>query len=148
MKDLQTLLAEATKLNQEIGRILKASTFSDYNDLSELDIDTRDGEQIFLRDQLYHIMDKLADVQSCIEYLNLPIGTITRLHRNDYGQYETTEGDCLHCGYPLEALISDEYHAVPYWARTRIEHNGTDYYLVKHKDTPLDGLTVRMRTRD
>ena len=67
MKDLQTLLAEATKLNREIGRILKASTFSDYSDLSELDIDTRDGEQIFLRDQLYHIMDKLADVQSCID---------------------------------------------------------------------------------
>ena len=64
MKDLQTLLAEATKLNREIERILKASTFSDYSDLSELDIDTRDGEQIFLRDQLYHIMDKLGGVKN------------------------------------------------------------------------------------
>lgn len=148
MTTLQTIFEEATKLNREIERILKSSTYIDYGDLSGLDIDTSDGEQIFLRDQMYHIMDKLADVQSQIEYLNLPIGKITRLHRNGYGQYETSEGDCLHCGFPLEALISDEYRRVPYWARTRIEHNGTDYYLVGHKNTSLDGLTVRMRTRN
>ena len=56
--------------------------------------------------------------------------------------------DCLHCGSPLEALIADECRDVPYWARTRLEHDGTDYYLVGHSKTSLDGLTVRMRTRD
>lgn len=148
MVNLQTLLTEATKLNREIERILKASTYSAYGDLSELDIDTNDGEQIFLRDELNCIMQKLSDAQRGIEYLNLPIGKVSRLHRNGYGQYETEDGDCLHCGYPLEALISDEYRNVPYWSSTRVEHNGADYYLVGHKHTPLDGLTVRMRTRN
>lgn len=148
MATLQTIFEEVTKLNREIERILKASTYIDYGDLSGLDIDTNDGEQIFLRDQMYHIMDKLADAQSQIEYLNLPVGKTTRLHRNACGQYETAEGDCLHCGSPLEALIADEYRDVPYWSRTRLEHDGTDYYLVGHSKTSLDGLTVRMRTRD
>lgn len=148
MANLQTLLTEATKLSREIERILKASTYSAYGDLSELDIDASDGEQIFLRDELNFIMDRLADAQSRIKYLNLPLGKTTRLHRNACGQYETAEGDCLHCGSPLEALIADEYRDAPYWSRTRLEHDGTDYYLVGHSKTSLDGLTVRMRTRD
>ena len=144
---MQTLLAEATELNYEISRLLKASTFSDYGDLSELDIDTQDGEQIFFRNELNRIMQKLSDAQRGIEYLNLPVGKASRLRRNGYGQYETEDGDCLHCGYPLEALISDGFRNVPYWASTRVEHDGKRYYLVGHKHTSLDGLTVRMRGR-
>lgn len=147
MTNLQTLLTEAAKLNHEISRLLKVSTYSDYGDLSELDIDAHNGEQIFLRDELTYIMQKLSGAQREIEYLNLPIGKVSRLHRNGYGQYETEDGDCLHCGYPLEALISDGYHNVPYWSSTRIEHDGKGYYLVGHKHTPLDGLTIRMRER-
>ena len=147
MTNLQTLLTEAAKLNHEISRLLKVSTYSDYGDLSELDIDAHNGEQIFLRDELTYIMQKLSDAQREIEYLNLPIGKVSRLHRNGYGQYEPEDGDCLHCGYPLEALISDGYHTVPYWSSTRVEHDGKGYYLVGHNHTLLDGLTIRMRER-
>ena len=85
MTNLQTLLTEAAKLNHEISRLLKVSTYSDYGDLSELDIDAHNGEQIFLRDELTYIMQKLSDAQREIEYLNLPIGKVSRLHRNGYG---------------------------------------------------------------
>ena len=61
MTNLQTLLTEAAKLNHEISRLLKVSTYSDYGDLSELDIDAHNGEQIFLRDELTYIMQKLSD---------------------------------------------------------------------------------------
>ena len=101
MATLQTVLAEATKLNREIERILKASTYSAYRDLSGLDIDTTDSEQLFLQNELCYIMDRLADAQAHIEYLNLPVSQTTSLHRNGNGQYEIAEGYCLHCGYPL-----------------------------------------------
>lgn len=147
MVSLQTLLAEATKLNREIGRILKSSTYSDYGDLSELDIDTKDGEQIFLRDELDGIMDKLADAQAKIEYLNRPIEEVSRLHKNRSGQYETAGGHCFHSGSQIEVLISDEYRDAPYWTKTRVEHDGTDYYLVGNKAVKMDKLTVRVRKR-
>ncbi len=41
--------------------------------------------------------------------------------------------------------MTDEYHDVPYWGRTVIEHNGEDYYLVGYKGLSMKGLTVRVR---
>ncbi len=61
MADLQMVLAEAVKLNQSISKFLKFSTYTDYDDLSGLDIDLKDGEQLFLRDELRDITDRLAD---------------------------------------------------------------------------------------
>ena len=46
MADLQAALAEAVKLNQHISQFLKFSTYPEYNDLSGLDIDFHDGEQV------------------------------------------------------------------------------------------------------
>ncbi|MDE6588781.1 MAG: DUF5348 domain-containing protein, partial [Oscillospiraceae bacterium] len=40
-----------------------------------------------------------------------------------------------------------DYHDAPYWTITSVEHNGKDYYLVGHKDTPMKGLRVRVRNR-
>ncbi len=39
MVDLQMVLSEAVKLNQSISQFLKFSTYTDYGDLSGLDID-------------------------------------------------------------------------------------------------------------
>lgn len=43
--------------------------------------------------------------------------------------------------------MTDEYHDVPYWTRTTVEHNGVDYYLVGYKGLPMKGLTVRIRAK-
>ena len=51
MADLQAALAEAVKLNQHITQFLKFSTYPEYNDLSGLDIDFHDGEQILIWDE-------------------------------------------------------------------------------------------------
>ena len=48
MADLQAALAEAVKLNQHITQFLKFSTYPEYNDLSGLDIDFHDGEQVLI----------------------------------------------------------------------------------------------------
>ena len=63
MADLQTVLAEAVRLNRDISRFLKVSTYPEYDDLSGLDIDFSDGEQLLLLDELWRVAGKLADVQ-------------------------------------------------------------------------------------
>ena len=145
MADLQTVLAEAVRLNRDISRFLKVSTYPDYDDLSGLDIDFSDGEQLLLLDELWRVADKLADVQECIAYLSRPVTETSRLRKGTAGKYRTAKGHFYDCSSSIEALVTDEYHAVPYWTRTTVEHNGEDYYLVGYKDLPMNGLRVRVR---
>ncbi len=145
MADLQMVLAEAVKLNQSISKFLKSSTYTDYDDLSGLDIDLADGEQLFLWDELRVITDRLADVQNYIEYLSRPIVEVSHLRKGISGKYRTAKGHYYDCRSRIEALVSDEYHDVPYWTRTTVEHNGKDYYLVGYLNIPMDGLRVRVR---
>jgi len=145
MADLNMVLSEAQKLNGSIGSLLKLSTYDDYDDLSGLDIDYEDGQQLFLQSELWKIMEKLSDVMGRIAYLSRPVKEISRLHKNRSGRYETEKGHYYTSGSDIEALVKDDYQEVPYWVRTRVEHDGKDYYLVGYKDVRLDGLTVRVR---
>ena len=146
MADLPAALAEAVKLKQHITQFLKFSTYTDYTDLSGLAIDFADGEQLLLLDELRRITDQLADVQESISYLTRPIAEVSRLRKGTAGKYQTAQGHFYDCRSSIEALVMDEYHDVPYWTRTTVEHNGEDYYLVGYKDLPMDGLTVRIRS--
>ena len=138
MADLQMALSEAVKLNRSITQFLKFSTYTDYDDLSGLDIDFADGEQLLLLDELRRITDQLADVQEYISYLTRPVTEVSRLRKGTAGKYRTAKGHFYDCRSSIEALVTDEYHEVPYWTRTVVEHNGEDYYLVGHK-----GLSMR-----
>ncbi len=146
MADLQMVFAEAVKLNRSIEQFLKLSTYSKYGDLSGLEIDLHDGEQIFLRDELRIIVDHLDDVRDCIAYLSRPIVEVSRLRKGTAGKYRTAKGHFYDCRSRIEALVSDEYHEVPYWTRTVVEHDGEDYYMVGYKGVPLNGLCVRVRS--
>ena len=147
MADLNMALAEAVKLNQHITQFLKFSTYPQYSDLSGLDIDFDDGEQILIWDELRRITDRLADIQDYISYLTRPVIEESRLNKGTSGKYRTAKGHYYDCTSVIEALVSDEYRDVPYRTITTVEHNGTDYYLVGHKDTPMKGLRVRVRTQ-
>ncbi len=146
MTDLQMVLAEAVKLNRSIEQFLRLSTYTKYGDLSGLEIDLHDGEQIFLRDELRIIVDHLDDVRDCIAYLSRPIVEVSRLRKGTAGKYRTAKGHFYDCRSRIEALVSDEYHEVPYWTRTVVEHDGEDYYMVGYKGVPLNGLRVRVRS--
>lgn len=145
MADVKGVMAEALGLRWEISRLLRYSTYNKYDDLSELEINYEDAEQLFLLDELRTITDKLADVEDRMSYLSRPIAETSRLHRNEGGRYETAHGHYYTCGSRIEALVSDDYHEAPYWVRTSVEHDGKDYYLVGHRGVPLNGLTVRVR---
>lgn len=146
MADLQMALSEAVKLNRSITQFLKFSTYTDYDDLSGLDIDFADGEQLLLLDELRRITDQLADVQEYISYLTRPVTEVSRLRKGTAGKYRTAKGHFYDCRSSIEALVTDEYHEVPYWTRTTVEHNGEAYYLVGYKGLSMDGLCVRVRS--
>ena len=146
MADLQMALSEAVKLNRSITQFLRFSTYTDYDDLSGLDIDFADGEQLLLLDELRRITDQLADVQEYISYLTRPITEVSRLRKGTAGKYRTAKGHFYDCRSSIEALVTDDYHEVPYWTRTVVEHNGEDYYLVGHKGLSTKGLTIRVRS--
>ena len=146
MADLQMALSEAVKLNRSISQFLKFSTYTDYDDLSGLDIDRTDSEQLLLWEELRRITDKLADVEEYISYLTRPITEVSILRKGTAGKYRTAKGHYYDCHSNIEALVTDEYHEVPYWTRTIVEHNGEDYYLVGYKNLPMNGLRVRVRS--
>lgn len=145
MADVKSVMAAALGMREEINRLLQLSTYNQDNDLSELKIDYWDAEQLFLRDELRSIMDKLAGVENELRYLSWPVVETSRLWKNEVGKYETAHGHYYSCGSRIEAFVSDDYHESLYWVRTSVEYDGTDYYLVGYKDIPLDGLTVRVR---
>ena len=145
MADLQAVLSEAVKLNWNMAQFLKFSTYTEYDDLSGLDIDFTDAEQHLLLEELRRIMDKLADVQEYISYLTRPIMEVSRLRKGTAGKYRTAKGHYYNCCSNIEALVTDECHDVPYWTRAVVEHNGTDHYLIGYRDLPMKGLHIRVR---
>ena len=140
-------MAEVSDLNIKIKQILYHADFENYDDLSALEYDKADAEDLFMLDELYRILDKLSDVSYTLNYLEKPIKAEGALHKNANGRYEV-QGIELSSGCGLEYLATDDRHCrynnndeyvpTPYWCSSRIEHNGTDYYIVGASD--LDTL--------
>lgn len=147
MKDLRELLERSQKLNTGIKRLLEESTYLEYDDLSKLDIDYKDAEQLLLHEQLWRVMQELEDVSDRLDYLALPVKEVSRLHKNTDGRYETESGHYFTSGCRVEALVSDSFREVPRWVRTSIEHDGKDYFLAGYQEIELEGLKVRLRGR-
>lgn len=145
MADLKMVLEKTNDLKWKIDSILKFSTYDNCDDLGNLEINYKDGEQLFLLEELQAIMRSLDEVRNRLTYLALPVREMSRLHRNESGRYETDGGHYYTCGSPIEALVEDGYRDVPYWVRTTLEHNGKDYFLVGYGSVEMDGLTVRVR---
>lgn len=152
---VKDIMNEVAELNNKINLIIQHSDFQNYEDLSGLDIDKTSAEELFLSDELYNILNKLSDVSNAIEYLKKPVHAEGILHKNENGRYEFNDIE-LSCGYGFEYLASDDRHmrynehddyvTTPYWSYGRIEHDGSDYYIVgADKDTVLEGLRVRIR---
>ena len=93
--------------------------------------------------------DALKTVQEMAAYLSRPVVETSRLWKNGRGQYESTNGHCFYAGSDIEVLVPFKYEAdKSYWLRTRLQHDGKDYYLAEYPDLPLVGLLVRVRMAD
>ena len=145
MKSLAQIMDQAMVLKSEISKLLLASTYKECSDLSGLDINYGDSEQLLQLEVLRDITEKLADIEATLDYMSLPVLEGGQLVKNAVGKYTTNSGHVLHAGSMVEALIADGVYDVPYWSIDRVVHDGTDYYLVKNLNTPMDGLAVRIR---
>ena len=145
MADLKTALSKTFALESKIETLFGVSTFDRYDDLSDLDIDRTDSDQLFLLDQLQAIIMNLWEAKNKIAYLKHPVKETSHLHKNRQGRYEMASGHDFTSGDVIEVLVDNGHHLSPYWARTSVEHNGKDYYLVHYRDICMDGLLVRRR---
>jgi hypothetical protein len=59
------------------------------------------------------------------------------LRKNDVGRYELATGYYFTSGEPIEVFVDGKWH------KTRIEHNGRDYYAVGFEGMKLDGVRAR-----
>lgn len=144
MTDLEKILSSASSLSWKIGEILKESKFEEYDDLSGLNINSNDEEQLLLQDELRSILDHLEKAKRGIDYLNRPITYTGYLNKNSRGRYESGDKEYT-SGSGIEVLIYDDFYEKTRWVKTRVEHNGEDYYLVGCRDISLQGLKVRIR---
>lgn len=106
-------------------------------------------EQLFIS-EFDRILERLEDIKYDLDYLDAPVSDPETLHKNKNGRYATptkefSSGNHIEylIEYPLDPTDSPEMGTK--WERGRIEHNGADYYMYKHPEITLEGLTVRLR---
>lgn len=155
--NIDELFKEVSMLNYRLKEVISMSKYNYYDDLSGVDYDYKNPDQLFLLDEMRSLLSKLDDVSYTIDYLGKPIKVEGTLHKQANGRYAVGNYE-LSSGHGLEYLTSnddfhskyddesDQYINYPYWIASRVEHNGTDYYIVgASKDIELEGLQVRIR---
>lgn len=153
-KNINDVIEEFHQLNVSIKNVLADTRYKDLGDLSEISLNYENADQLLLLDEAYTILSQLQDIAADIDYLRSPVAHQGALHKNSFGRYEI-DGLELTSGHVIEYLAHDDSHAtfneegeqinVPYWRKGRIEHNGTDYYIVGDSTLSLEGLQVRIR---
>ena len=153
-KHIKDIFNEVEELNLKIKQVLYHAEFENYEDLSALEYNNINPDDLMLLDELRSILTKLDEISHIINYLSRPIKKEGILHKNRNGRYEM-ECHEFSSGYGIEYLATDDWHCrydenneyvqTPYWCVSRIEHNGDDYYIVGANDVELEGLRVRIR---
>lgn len=105
-------------------------------------------QEASLTEPLTELLALLESLHEGLDYLKTPTHGEHPLERFSDGRYGYLDdhGDCriLTCGSTVEAKIT-EAHGKPRWIRTRMEHDGEDYFLWQLGHVPLEGLTIRER---
>lgn len=153
MPNLNDLFMEMKSLNQTIVNIFEY--YAPCDDLSNLEIDYADSDQLFLLDELRNILDDLDKINESISYLKAPIWKKGVLYKKSNGRYALEDYE-LTSGCSIEYLAMDDQHSkfnneireyenIPYWRTGRIEYQNGDYYIVGANLDTLDGVHVRLR---
>ena len=154
-RNIKEIMDEVQDLNVKIQQVLYHSNFEMYDDLSGLEYDKTNADDLFMLDELQQILYKLDEVSHTLKYLDIPIKVEGALHKNANGRYEV-QGIELSSGSGIEYVSlddrhcryneNDEYVPTPYWVASRIEHDGQDYYIVGAKEfDTLENVRVRIR---
>ena len=102
----------------------------------------------FLKESIELLLAPLSEMHSLLSYLETPASPEYVLERFRNGRYGYRDGKGsrreFSCGQTLEARITDRFGCLR-WVKTRVEHDGDDYFIMGHRSVPLAGLTVRER---
>ncbi|WP_317855991.1 DUF5348 domain-containing protein [Chakrabartyella piscis] len=143
MITIQKALTDLKAVSYDFKKIAKQTGFEEYGDMSHLEVDYDNAEQVFYAHELNSIIDKIDDMVHRINYLNRPVCQTTTLHKNSNGRFETVSGHEYTCGSGIECLIDDDGEQEWVWAS--VEYSDR-YYITCYGNPPLkSGMTVRIR---
>lgn len=142
---LGELATELRAIKTTIDRLLKKSKYRENGDLSDVDLDYTDPDQILLRNEFRAMMEQMEDISATLSILDAPIIYTGTLFRRPDGRYGTEDGFYYTSGKQIEALVDDPTGEEPaQWVLGRVEFD-TDYYIVGYRNAKMDGLLVRRR---
>ena len=147
---LKTIFKKLIDIDRQVQTlIMDIGMDDDYELWDAITPNKADPDEMFLFNELRDQMDPLYQVHRELLYLLMPCSEtkVLKLYPNGRYGYDIRPFEderTFSCGSPIEALIYDE-DGYPCWVSSRIEHNGTDYYLYGYSDIPLNGLTIRER---
>ncbi len=143
MITIQKTLADLKAMSRDFNKIAEQTGFAAYGDMSYLEVDYENADQVFYSREINSIIEKIDDMVHRIAYLNRPIIETTTIHKNRDGRYETASGHEYTCGSGIECLIDDDGEQEWVWAS--VEYSDK-YYITCYGNPPLtNGLTVRLR---
>ncbi len=149
--NINELMKSLSVLNSEFVRLIKKTGIDKYDDLSDVEADLNNPEQLLLVDELRKVMQNISEASYTISYLQKPIKGEYVLHKNSGGRYECSAHEYT-CGNCIEYYAYDNWEEHYRWIISRVEHDGDDYYIVGSKSLssdgnaiPLEGLRVRIR---
>lgn len=140
---LKELSGEMNRLSSQCKRLLSESG---YNGGEAPEHDRKEPDQVFLAAEYMEILNKLEYIAADIDYLTTPVNNEGLLRKGSSGRY-SLNGYELPSGSVIEAYIYDSNRGRRKWEITRVEHDGTDYYLTAFKGVKLEGLRARTRGR-
>ena len=149
--NINELFKSLSELNYELKCLINKTEIDMYDDLSGVEADWDNPEQLLLVEKLGSAMQKISEASYTISYLEKPIKGEYILHKNSNGRYECSAHEYT-CGNCIEYYTYDETEERYRWIISSVEHDGDDYYIVNSKRlrfdrnaVPLEGLRVRIR---
>ena len=145
----QHLFERLSSIDQEAFSLLQETGFHSDDELGNCVCPLKDlAQDAFLRDKAEELLDSLEQLHDELCYLKRPVLGVYHLEKFPDGHYGYFDAQgnrhSFSCGQTIEVKIHDHFGRLR-WVKTRVEHDGADYFLWGGRDVPLAGLTARRR---
>lgn len=146
---LKDVFSRLHEIDQAAQALVREAGFSfDTGSAQNVSFAPEGPDTRFLKESVELLLDPLGEMHSLLSYLETPASPEHVLERFNNGRYGYRDGNGsrreFSCGQTLEARITDSSGCL-LWVKTRMEHDGDDYFIMGHRSVPLTGLTVRER---
>lgn len=148
---LEDVFSRLRGIDQAAQALIREAGFSsDTGFVKGVSLPSNGPDTRFLKESIELLLDPLEEMHSLLSYLDTPTSpehVLEKFPNGRYG-YRDGKGSCREftCGQSLEARVKDS-SGCQRWVRTRMEHDGSDYFIMGYGSVPLNGLTVRERGR-